>query len=181
MVDVTASQAQMISKTVLQPFGLVDEEFLVLTPFNQDMCMFPCPPLFLLHYAGGAFVEPCDGGIVLFSSREMAQQFVDKDPYKTAGLVTSYKVGHVSIFICRLSMPCFCALLECRATVGKLRSKKAPVSKEKQRLTDGERSTQRFAATVCLRGPIIEDTVLYSPYGATEVVGTILRLPSTGS
>lgn len=40
----------------------------------------------------GAFVEPCDGGIVLFCSPEKAQEFVDKDPYYMEGLVTSYKI-----------------------------------------------------------------------------------------
>lgn len=42
--------------------------------------------------AGGAFVEPCDGAVILFSSPDHAQQFVDKDPYNTGGLVTKYQV-----------------------------------------------------------------------------------------
>ncbi|CAM9284591.1 unnamed protein product [Ectocarpus sp. 13 AM-2016] len=41
---------------------------------------------------GGAFLEPCDGAVLLFSSPEKAQQFVDKDPYNTGGLVTKYQV-----------------------------------------------------------------------------------------
>lgn len=42
--------------------------------------------------AGGAFAEPCDGAVLLFSGMEQAQNFVDKDPYNTAGLVSSYQV-----------------------------------------------------------------------------------------
>eukprot|EP00752_Nemacystus_decipiens_P007529 g6728.t1 len=41
---------------------------------------------------GGAFVEPCDGAVILFSSPDHAQQFVDKDPYNTGGLVTKYQI-----------------------------------------------------------------------------------------
>ncbi|CAM9433627.1 unnamed protein product [Ectocarpus sp. 4 AP-2014] len=41
---------------------------------------------------GGAFLEPCDGAVLLFSSPEKAQQFVDKDPYNTGGLVTKYQI-----------------------------------------------------------------------------------------
>lgn len=37
-------------------------------------------------------MEPCDGAVLLFSSPEKAQQFVDKDPYNTGGLVTKYQV-----------------------------------------------------------------------------------------
>lgn len=38
-------------------------------------------------------MEPCDGAVILFSSPDHAQQFVDKDPYNTGGLVTKYQVG----------------------------------------------------------------------------------------
>eukprot|EP00904_Undaria_pinnatifida_P004782 jgi/Undpi1/1433/HiC_scaffold_11.g04824.m1 len=41
---------------------------------------------------GGAFAEPCDGAVLLFSDSEQAQTFVDKDPYNTGGLVTSYQI-----------------------------------------------------------------------------------------
>ncbi|CAM9658272.1 unnamed protein product [Hapterophycus canaliculatus] len=41
---------------------------------------------------GGAFLEPCDGAVLLFSSPDEAQQFVDKDPYNTGGLVTKYQI-----------------------------------------------------------------------------------------
>lgn len=37
-------------------------------------------------------MEPCDGAVILFSSPDHAQQFVDKDPYNTGGLVTKYQV-----------------------------------------------------------------------------------------
>ncbi|CAM9605219.1 unnamed protein product [Pylaiella littoralis] len=41
---------------------------------------------------GGALVEPCDGGIVLFSTPEKAREFVDNDPYVSSGLVTKYQI-----------------------------------------------------------------------------------------
>eukprot|EP00903_Cladosiphon_okamuranus_P006131 g6034.t2 len=41
---------------------------------------------------GGAFVEPCDGAVILFSSPDQAQRFVDTDPYNTGGLVTKYQI-----------------------------------------------------------------------------------------
>lgn len=44
------------------------------------------------HLEGGAYVEPCDGAFLLFSSPDQAKQFVEKDPYNVAGLVTSYEV-----------------------------------------------------------------------------------------
>lgn len=71
---------------------------------------YPLQPRFFGN-TGGAFIEPCDGGIVLFSSPEKAQEFVDKDPYYTAGLVTSYKVRDLrlksfcSIFFFTVRMP----------------------------------------------------------------------------
>ncbi|CAM9577261.1 unnamed protein product [Discosporangium mesarthrocarpum] len=41
---------------------------------------------------GGAFAEPCDGAVLLFSSPEKAKEFVENDPYKAAGLVTKYQI-----------------------------------------------------------------------------------------
>lgn len=37
-------------------------------------------------------MEPCDGAVLLFSGSEKAQQFVDRDPYNTAGLIADYQV-----------------------------------------------------------------------------------------
>lgn len=54
--------------------------------------VYPLALQLCVESVAGAFVEPCDGGIVLFCSPEKAQEFVDKDPYYMEGLVTSYKV-----------------------------------------------------------------------------------------
>jgi uncharacterized protein YciI len=43
---------------------------------------------------GGAFVDPADGGALLFKTptREVVEAFARADPYVTAGLVTSWRV-----------------------------------------------------------------------------------------
>ncbi|CAM9177063.1 unnamed protein product [Laminaria digitata] len=41
---------------------------------------------------GGAFADPCDGAVLLFSDSNQAQTFVEKDPYNIAGLIASYQI-----------------------------------------------------------------------------------------
>ena len=40
----------------------------------------------------GAFAEPLDGAALVFRSAEAAQQFAEKDPYVTNGLVSNWRV-----------------------------------------------------------------------------------------
>mmetsp|Transcript_15977 Transcript_15977/g.20005 ORF Transcript_15977/g.20005 Transcript_15977/m.20005 type:complete len:131 (+) Transcript_15977:54-446(+) len=41
---------------------------------------------------GGAFINPIDGGFLLFETEEAAQEFVSKDPYVSNDLVPSYDI-----------------------------------------------------------------------------------------
>mmetsp|Transcript_27191 Transcript_27191/g.40615 ORF Transcript_27191/g.40615 Transcript_27191/m.40615 type:complete len:144 (-) Transcript_27191:145-576(-) len=41
---------------------------------------------------GGAFIEPVDGGFLLFETEEAAREFVSRDPYVEAGLVPHHDI-----------------------------------------------------------------------------------------
>ena len=41
---------------------------------------------------GGAYADPVDGALVVFNSKEAAENFVKEDPYVQNGIVTNYTV-----------------------------------------------------------------------------------------
>ena len=47
----------------------------------------------------GAYADPLDGAVLIFNSREAAEQFVERDPYVANGVVTGYRIRDWNVVI----------------------------------------------------------------------------------
>lgn len=47
----------------------------------------------------GAYADPVDGGLFIFTSREAVDEFVARDPYMANGLVTSHSVREWNVVV----------------------------------------------------------------------------------
>lgn len=57
-----------------------------------------------LHAAGklrlaGAYTDPLDGGVLVFTDRETAERFVEQDPYVANGIVTKHRIREWNVVI----------------------------------------------------------------------------------
>lgn len=47
----------------------------------------------------GAYADPLDGAAIVFSDRQAAERFVERDPYVANGLVTGYRIRDWNVVI----------------------------------------------------------------------------------
>ena len=47
----------------------------------------------------GAYTDPVDGAVFVFTSREAAEEFVSRDPYVANGLVTAHRIREWNVVI----------------------------------------------------------------------------------
>ena len=47
----------------------------------------------------GAYAEPVDGALFVFTSREAAEEFISRDPYVANGLVTAHRIREWNVVI----------------------------------------------------------------------------------
>lgn len=47
----------------------------------------------------GAYGDPLDGAALVFTDRETAERFVERDPYVANGLVTSYRIRDWNVVV----------------------------------------------------------------------------------
>jgi hypothetical protein len=47
----------------------------------------------------GAYTDPADGAVLVFTSREAAEEFASRDPYIANGLVTAHRIREWNVVI----------------------------------------------------------------------------------